>query len=205
MFCSHDFDFQSIKKMIDVGEYKSWFESTGYHDQERIRSCMDESVKHLMKLTVCCEKFSEQILDSVHAVVCSDNVENKYSNMCWILTITNRDETKRLLFDIIEKSNICNNRCPLDQNEKSDMKQNHSGRNKRQFDLASTFATIGQFLCGDILEGSTQDGLHYLFKILSEKGNSQGDMDKSVEHEYLRYMLLVRRPVCCLLQSELHR
>ena len=151
-------------------------------------------LKHLMKLTICCEEFSAQILNSIHDVVCSDKVKSNYRDMCWILTITNRDETKRLLYKIIEKSNICQYRCPL--NQKSNFKRNHGGKGKRQFDLASTFDTIGQFLCGDVLNRSTQDGLHFLFKELGKKDNPVG-------HEYLRYMLLVRRPVCCLLQSKL--
>ena len=119
--------------------------------------------------------------------------------MCWILTITNRDVMKRLLFDIIEKSNICDNRCPLDHNKKSNTEQNYSRKNKRQFDLASTFATIGQFMCEDVLEGSTQDGLHFLFKELDVRNRD----DNPEEHKYLRCMLLMRRPVCCLLQNEL--
>ena len=153
MYCSNEFDFQSIKQMIDVRKYKSWMERTGYQRQAKIWSCMDESVKHSTKLSVCCGGISKQILNTIQDLVCSDKAEEKSSTMCWILTITNRDETKRLLFDIIEKSNICNNCCPLDQNEKSNMKQNHSGRNKRQFDLASTFDTIRQFLCEDVQGG----------------------------------------------------
>ena len=200
MLCSNEFDFQSIKQMIDVGKYKSWMERTGYQRQAKIWSCMDESVKHSTKLSVCCGAISKQILKSAQDIVCSDKAEEKSSTMCWILIITNRDETKRLLFKIIEKSNICNNCCPLDHDhdKKSKTEQNHNKKNKRQFDLASTFDTIGQFMCEDVLEGSTQDGLHFLFKELSE-GNKD---DNPVQHKYFWYMLLVRRPVCCLLQSE---
>ncbi|KAL5269067.1 hypothetical protein ACHWQZ_G002786 [Mnemiopsis leidyi] len=195
MLCSNVVDFQLIKQMININEYKVWLKSTEDLSQIAIRSCMDESVVHLMKLTVCCGDFSKQILDSVQNLVCSHKTEDNPTAMCRILTIATRFETQGMLIQIIEKSNICHDNCPL--GFISDVENNLKGRNKRQFDLASTFAGIGQFACSDVLKGSTQyDDWSFLMEM------SRQD-HQSAEHEYLRYMILVRRPLCCLLQNEI--
>ena len=163
---------------------------------------MDESAKHVMKLTLCCGEFSAQILDSFHNLACFDKTEEFSGIMCGILTIADRIGIKKMLYELTEKSKICYDRCPIHQ--KSDhVKNNLKTRNKRQFDLASTYDAIGQIMCKDVQEGSTElDEWHYLFEKPGVDGDEVDDDYPPAEREYLRYAVLLRRPGCCLRLAE---
>ena len=178
--------------MIDIGEYKNWFESIAEDEQKTIQSCMDDSAKHLMKLNICCGNFSAQVLGYVLNLVCSKRAEDRYLYpFCKILAINS--ETRNTLFQLIEKSNICRNQCPLKPGI-APTKRISKRKNKRQFDLTTVFDNIAQHMCGDVFEESTQDEWH-----LIELGIRVEQ--QLVEQEYLLFALFTRRPTCCLFQQ----
>ena len=193
-FCSNNFDSQLIKNVIDVGKYRGWFESVAGDKQKTIQSCMDDSAKHLMRMTICCGNFSAQVLEYVLNLICSKHVEDKFlSPICSIFTLNINNETRNTLFQLIEKSNICHDQCPLKPG-KAPTKRISKRKSKRQFDLASIFDNIAQFMCGDVFEESAHDEWH-----LIELGIQVEQ--QLVEQEYLLIALLTRRPTCCLFQQ----
>ena len=177
-----------MKHVIDVEKYRNWYDNIAGDEQKTIQSCMDDSAKHLMRMTICCGNFSAQVLEILLNSVCSGKAEDRYLNaVCKILT-TKRD-TRNNLFQLIKKSNMCHDQCPL---------KSKIARNKRQFDLASIFDNIAQYMCEDVFEGSADDKGH-----LIEVGIRIEQ--QMVEQEYLLFTILMRRPMCCLFQVQIDR
>ena len=197
--CSKDLEFRQFMAIMNVDGYKKWFENLEGGEVKNFTKCFDNSVKHSLRMVVCCEEVSEKIMDSIFNLICSEENEHDYNFKCKILHFITRPENKKNLFQIIEMSKICHDMCPLDPPpKKARAQRNLRTIQKRQFDLASTFDTIKQYVCHDVLEDSAIDAWNHILTMFYDNP-TQSDQRSS----YFLVGMLLRKPACCLLKEDL--
>ena len=195
-------EIRQITAIINVNGYRKWFESLEPVDTKHtITLCMDNSTKHSLRMAICCGKVSEEIIGSIQRIICSKRNDNNF--YCQILQFLTRPENMKILFKIIEISNICRaqHMCPLDfPTETASTTRNLHVIQKRQFDLASTFDTIRQFACNDVLNGSIIDAWSH---ILVQFFNDPAKAESYLNSNYFLAGTLLRKPACCLVKVDL--
>ena len=102
--CSKDLEFRQFMAIMNVDGYKKWFENLGGGEVKNFTKCFDNSVKHSLRMFVCCEEVSEEIMNSIFNLICSEENEHDYNFKCKILYFITRPENKKNLFQIIEMS-----------------------------------------------------------------------------------------------------
>ena len=196
--CSAKLEAQRIEKIIDIPGYKDWFKNQK-ENQSEIRTCFEGSTKHSLRLMMCCGELSLEILQSMHKVFCLEKAQHVYNIYCSILHLTTRTDVKELMLKFMDKSKICHNRCPLDpESQKIYITNDIYELEKRQFDLASSFDVIGQFVCSDMIDGSTIDAWDSVLDIANKDNHFVQDGFR----EFFVYAFLIRKPSCCLLKPQ---
>ena len=189
---------ENIVNVIEVSKYKDWFESQG-ENKRKITDCVEGGLRYALLLAVCCKNFSAELLDSTYYLICDGKAEDTF---CKFINITIKSGRDANFFGVIGRSAICQGNCPFDleiEHVRSLRTTNvkFHRQNKRQFDLASTFDSIGQFICSDMEERSTLDAWNPIVTSHLAKKHEAIDENK-FEKEFL-YMFVFRKPACCLL------
>ena len=196
--CSAKLEVQQIEAIIDIPGYKDWFKNQK-ENQSEIRSCFEGSTNHSLRLMICCGKLSLEILNSLYNRFCLEKDQQGYNIHCSILHLTTKVDVKELMLKIMEKSKMCHNRCPLDpESQKIFITNDIYELEKRQFDLASSFDVIGQFVCSDMIDGSTIDAWNSVLAIPNKDNHFVQDGFR----EFFLYAFLIRKPSCCLLKPQ---
>ena len=202
--CSKNLDIHQITKIMEVQGYRKWYESLETDElKQSITQCVENSTKFSLKMVVCCESVSERMMSSIYRRVCPAENQSKMNNniYCKILYFITRPETKKILFKIIKTFKVCHDVCPFDYPTMNTRvtRNLHTLVQKRQFDLASTFAILREQTCYDVLDGSTV--LNYtLFKYLKFIENVWVGNDAD---QLFLGLVLLRRPACCLLKEQM--
>ena len=199
VLCSENPDIYQLTNVIDVDGYREWFKKLIPAETKNIIRCFDNSVKHSLKMLVCCKEFSEKMITSIYSMICSEEKQANNNFICEILHFITRPENIETVFQIIEMSKFCNEMCPLDLPTKNarNTRSLHE-LYKRQFDLASTFDIIKQFACRDVTDGLTTDAWSFIL--------SYEDLKKDAVDQRPNPFLVampIRKPACCLLMAEL--
>ena len=193
---------ENIVNVIEISEYKDWFESQG-ENQAKITDCVEGGLRHALLLAVCCRNFSKELLDSTYFLLCSGKAEDTF---CKLINLTIESSKNADFFGVIGKSYICHGNCPLDL-EKDSVRRRRTTDfqfdrlKKRQFDLASTFDTIRQFICSDMEEGSTLDAWNPIVK--SHLAQKHDEIDSINFSNGFLHAFLFRKPACCLVDRRL--
>ena len=200
IFCSSSFNNQTVHDIVDVEGFRDWFnESLERVDQDKITNCIDQTLKYSMQLVFCSREIYEKVLNSMQYLFCSEESNKDDTLLCEILSIFRKPEAKKLMPELLRMSNI----CPPDTNVS---KKSSSQRiDKRQFDLASTFDTIGQFFCEEIVDDTFVEAWNdVLATTFKNKYDEPHKDDYNFANKYFLYPFLLRRPCCCLLQRDFH-
>lgn len=197
MFCSNGFNNHIVTDIIDVSGHNHWFDELNQVEKNRIFDCIDKTLKYSMQLVFCSEEIYGNVVDSMQYLFCSEEVQNGNTILCKVLFLSTKPEIKQPLNQLIEILNIC-----------PDAKAMNTFQviRKRQFDLASTFDTIKQYFCSEIVD---KKFVGKWFEVLvsttkNEYDPSTKDVDSSFAAKYYLYPFLLRRPYCCLLQLHFH-
>ena len=191
---------ENIINVINVSKYEAWFESQG-ENQAKITDCVERGLRHALLLGVCCTNFSEELLDSTYFLLCSGKAEDTF---CKFINITIESSKKENFFGVMGKSYFCHGNCPLDL-EKDSVRRRRTTDfqfnrlKKRQFDLASTFDAIGQFICSDMEEKSKLDAWNPI--VTSHLAKKHEGIDSNRYSKEFLYMFVFRKPACCLLDK----
>ena len=186
--CSKRNDHTKIIDIMSVKGYKDWFQRKKENDKNKIRECVYTNLVHSMRLMICCEDVSMKILETIFSIFCSQRNQRDYGNFeCMILEYINRPKIKKQIFDIIERSQICDDKCPMHLTTR----ERHR-ISKRQFDMASTIDNIEQLVCSDTLDVSVGDLWSDMLTCLTYQNEDEKMIDM------VMYMSLVRKPSCCL-------
>ena len=191
---------EKIVNVIEISKYEDWFESQG-ENQTKITDCIEEGLRHALLLGVCCRNFSEELLDSTYYLLCSGKAEDVF---CKSMNIAIKSSKDADFFGVIGKSYICHGNCPLDLEKDSARRRRTTDfqfdrLKKRQFDLASTFDAIGQYICSDMEESSTLDRDAWNPIVTSYLAEKHEGIDSNRYSKEFLYMFVLRKPACCLL------
>ena len=191
---------ENVMNVIKISEYKDWFKSQG-ENQTKITDCIEEGLRHALLLGVCCRNFSEELLDSTYFLLCSGKIDDVF---CKFINIIIKLGTDANFFRVFGRSAICHGNCPFDleiEHVRSLRTTNFKfhRQNKRQFDLASTFDSIGQFICSDMEESSTLDRDAWNPIVTSHLAKKHEGIDSNRYSKEFLYMFVFRKPACCLL------
>ena len=186
---------ENFISVIKISEYKDWFKSQG-ENQTEITDCIEGGLKYAMQLAVCCGNISQEILGSTYYLFCSGKAEDVF---CKLIDKAIKSGTDANFFSVIGKSKICNGSCPfnLEKHRARRLRSTDFQFNrlkKRQFDLASTFDAIEQFICSDMEKSSSNDAWNPI--IVSHHLAKEND---DIDYNEFLYMFVFRMPACCLL------
>ena len=198
--CSKNLEIRQITKIMDVDGYKKWYENLVPDNlKQNITQCVENSTGWSLKMVVCCENVSERMMNSIYRRLCLAENQANYNIYCTILRFFMRPETKKILFKMIKMIKVCHDMCPFYYPTKNARATRIHTLQKRQFDLASTFAILREQVCYNVLDGSTS--LNYtLIKYLKFIENVWVGPD--ADRLYL-VVVLLRRPACCLLKEQI--
>lgn len=201
VLCSENPDIYQLTNVIHVDGYREWFKKLIPAETKNITTCFDNSVKHSLKMLVCCKEFSEVTINSIYSIICSEEILANNNFICKILHFITRPYNMKSLFQIIEMSKFCYDMCPLDlQAKNAPPTRSLHELYKRQFDLATTFDTIKQFACRDVLDGSIVEAWGHIFKVSYDDPKKDNSDQKP---NFFLLAMLIRKPSCCLLLGDL--
>ena len=157
--------------------------------------CLEEKLKHDMKLLACCGEYSRYLvalyLNDVAELVCAPG-DREETTSCRFMKVLIKQEPQDLIYKFIEGSGICGDNCTLDLTKlrKSNEKPKRH-KIKRQFDTASAMALFQDGVCKISDEDILQSLIH-------------GPKQSEEVEELFTIAVIARGPLCCLFEVWTH-
>jgi hypothetical protein len=177
---------------INLEGFEAWFYSMTIKKRQKIQRCISEEFSDSMKLLVCCHDASRNIISFIaRGLFDLFNCPTQHPRACHLLNILLKKAEVSFLFRIIDSIKICHRRCPIELQD-----TNLPGLEKRQFDIESLLDNFRQFVCG---ANRFIDDLWS--KIFTYERDEESEPEYTVD--YLRFISVFRKPVCCVLADQL--